>query len=71
MRVSTPVHMKKPDDFKGLSDEITTRIRTAVSDRDPSPETGFLHCRSCVVKTSFGHIPSNEQSKRGVLITVI
>ncbi len=34
-------------------------------------ETGSLHSRSCVVKTSFGHIPCIEQSKRDVLITVI
>ncbi len=36
-----------------------------------SPETGSLHSRSFVVKTSFGHIPSNEQSKRDVFVTVI
>ncbi len=29
-------------------------------------ETGFLHYRSCVVKTSFCHVPTIEQSKRDV-----
>jgi hypothetical protein len=33
-------------------------------------ETGFLNSRSCVVKTTFGHIPSFEQSKRDVFIIV-
>ncbi len=33
--------------------------------------TGSLYSSSCVVKTSFGHIPSIEQSKRDGLITVI
>ncbi len=28
-----------------------------------------LHSRSCLVKTSFGHIPSIEQSKRAVFYT--
>ncbi len=32
------------------------------------PDTGFLHSRSYVVKTSFGHIPSIEQSKRDVFL---
>ncbi len=36
-----------------------------------SPETGFLHSRSCIVKTSFDYIPSIEQSKRDFFITVI
>ena len=36
-----------------------------------SPETGFLHSQSCMVKTSFGHIPSIEQSKRDLFITAI
>jgi hypothetical protein len=36
-----------------------------------SPETASLHSLSCIVKTSFDHIPSIEQSKRDVFITVI
>jgi hypothetical protein len=36
-----------------------------------SPETGLLHSRSCVVRTSFGHIPSIEQSKRDVFFVFI
>ncbi len=28
-----------------------------------SPETGILHSRSCVAKTSFGYIPGIEQAK--------
>ncbi len=31
----------------------------------------FLHSRSCVVKTIFGHIPPIEQSKKDVFIKVI
>jgi hypothetical protein len=31
-----------------------------------SPETGFLHSRSCEVRTCFGHILFIEQSKRDV-----
>ncbi len=38
---------------------------------DRNPETGSLHSRSCGVKTGFDHIPSFEQSKRDVFITVI
>jgi hypothetical protein len=44
-------------------------IRTRV--KVQSPETRFLHTCSCVVTTSFGHIPSIEQSKRYIFITVI
>ncbi len=37
-----------------------------------SPETGFLHFRSCVVKTSFGHIPSIEhKQKRRILVSIV
>jgi hypothetical protein len=36
-----------------------------------SPETVFFHSRSCLVKTSFGHILAIEQSKRDVFITEI
>jgi hypothetical protein len=35
-----------------------------------SPETGYLFSRSCVVETRF-LIPSIEQSKRAVVITLI
>ncbi len=35
------------------------------------PSTGSLHSRSCVAKTSFGHIPSIEESKRNVVIILI
>jgi hypothetical protein len=38
--------------------------------RDSSAVTASLHSRSCVVKTSFGHIPSIEHSKRDVFIPV-
>jgi hypothetical protein len=39
--------------------------------KNSSTETGSLHSGSCVVKTSFGHIPSIEQSKTDVFMTVI
>jgi hypothetical protein len=34
-------------------------------------EKGSLHSRLCIVKTSFGHIPSIKQRKIDVFITVI
>ncbi len=36
-----------------------------------SPETWFFHSRSCLVKTSFGQIPSIEQSKGDISIPLI
>ena len=48
----------------------TSLYLSALSGNPLSPETGSLHSRSGVVKTSFGHIPSIEQSKREVFITL-
>jgi hypothetical protein len=69
-RVVVPARQATQPGGIGFLESILGLLRS-LKIRALSPETGIFYFRSCVVKTSFGHIPSIEQSQRDVFISVI